>query len=97
MAKINGIALTEKGQVKPLVRDNLSGHVRKQVLVSVKGAQSVEGKKNVLVVEHTDIADNTIYTTITFTTSAKHPSDLKERKPKVSKSEPIEIEFEEIE
>lgn len=93
MAKIKGVALTEKGQVKPLVRDNVSEFVRKQALKGINGAEIVEGKKNLLVVSHSDSKDNDFYTTITFTTSATHPSNLAERKSKPKATETVEFEI----
>ena len=94
MAKVKGNALTEKGSLKPLVRDQLSEYVFKQVANLVPNVETVTDKKNVLCVSHTDLKGNNIYTTITITTGIKHPSEMADRKPR-AKATIETIEFEE--
>lgn len=94
MAKVKGNALTEKGGLKPLVRDQLSEYVFKQIVKLVPNVEVIADKKNVLFVSHTDLKDNDIYTTITITTGVKHPSAMADRKPK-AKTTAETIEFEE--
>jgi hypothetical protein len=94
MAKVKGIALTEKGSLKPLVRDHLSEYVFKQIANLVPNVEVVADRKNVLCVSHTDLKGNNIYTTITITTGIKHPSEMADRKSR-AKATVETIEFEE--
>lgn len=88
---LRGIAINEKGNLKPAVRNEASKAITNKIAKHVQGTEVVDGK-NVLVVVHTDAQGNEFYTSITVSTSLKHPSELATRKP--SKKEESAISFE---
>lgn len=94
MAKqLKGIALTEKGSLKQQVRQGATEYVY-NMLAKVNGVETVEDKKNVLVVEFEDKNGTTFYTQITLTTSLTHPSNKAEKKSSHKKVEKEDISWE---
>lgn len=96
MKKIFGVALTDKGVLKPAVRTAIKGKDVEE-LSNILADYGYEycADKGAFVLTRADNNDNEIYTVLTMTVSTTHPSNLAERKGKPKKAstkEEIEIE-----
>lgn len=95
MKNVKGIAVTEKGALKPLVRNKIKSLDLNAVaeLLADYGFTIVEGK-NAVALERKDENDNSIYTVLTMTISTLNPTAKAERvyKSKAKPTETIEIE-----
>lgn len=90
MAKLNGIMLTEKGALKPVVRGGIAEREVKNF--DLAGYEKVENK-NVFTKEYVDKEGNTCYATYTLTVSVNDP---RIEKPKATKKATKETETFEI-
>lgn len=90
MAKLNGIMLTEKGALKPVVRGSIAE--REVANFDLAGYEKVENK-NVFTKEYVDKEGNTCYATYTLTVSVNDP---RIEKPKATKKVSKETETFEI-
>ena len=96
MKKILGVALTEKGVLKPSVRTAIKNKdvAELQGIIDTMGFEYC-ADKNAFVLTRSDANGNEIYTVLSMTVSTTHPSNLAERKGKPKKAsvkEEIEIE-----
>lgn len=90
MAKVNGIILTEKGALKPLVRKDIAE--REVANFDLAGYEKVDSK-NVFTKEYVDNKGNTCYATYTLTVSVNDP---RIEKPKATKKASTNTETFEI-
>lgn len=91
--KIKNVALTEKGNLKPVVRTEMAKYVAGNPDIFAT-AEKVEGK-NTYFIPVTDVEGNVFYINFDVTVTTKHPADRAERKatPKAKvEAEAIEIE-----
>ena len=87
MARIKGVALTEKGVVKTPVR---KGIVEKELKdLSINGFERVENKA-ILVKEYEDNNGKIVYATLTLTVSTNDPRVEKPKGQKTSKEKVVE-------
>lgn len=93
--RIKNVALTEKGNLKPVVRTEMAKYVAGNPDIFAT-AEKVEGK-NTYFIPVTDADGNVFYINFDVTVTTKHPADRAERKatPKAKvEAETIEIEQE---
>lgn len=91
--RIKNVALTDKGNLKPVVRTEMAKYVAGNPDIFAN-AEKVEGK-NTYFIPVTDAEDNVFYINFDVTISTKSPYDRAERKstPKAKvEAEVIEIE-----
>ena len=86
MAQIKGIALTEKGVVKPAVRKGIC-ETQAPKIESI-GFEKLEDK-NVFYKEYVDIKGKKVYATITLTVGTTNPTI---EKPKATKNKDKKVE-----
>ena len=94
MKKICGVALTEKGVLKPSVRTAIKNKDVAELQGVLVDFEYV-AEKGAFVMTRVDNDGNEIYTVLNMTVSTTHPLNLAERKGKPKKAstkEEIEIE-----
>lgn len=94
MAKINGVALTEKGVVKTAVRTGIVEKEMKAFENAMVGYERAE-KGAVMFKTYEDKNGNIIYATYTLTVSTSNPNAEKSKATKKVAKEPETFEIEE--
>ena len=78
--RIKSVALTEKGQVKPVARKAIVNHIAANPNLFAHATRV--GDKGVFTMEVTDAAGNVIFVNFDVTVSTKAAADRAERKPR---------------